>query len=564
MKILIHFILLLILNQIPLFGQGLSDIPPFYINNPKWQYYTYDYFFPLNPRTLDDTPYSNRNYAKTLEKDEYFYILEHTATSIIGYVGWDGFRLTKLNKHTGKEEWVHQHNQHTGIKNFERPSPYIGFTSNGNIEILTLRHRDTTIKNNPDWFTFIGTPAIHTIDHKTGSKLNFRYGLDTTLFDHARFTKGGARLHRKEEGKYFSLLYRSIYNNGNSKDFFEFNKVDDSLNIEHIPSTLQELNPEYSESYSPWTNYIYNKDTMVILTGLEDKNQYSNSPSKAFLHWYNIKNLDSIFVLKTVEVTDAFARPQNNVFKFAPELIFKSGHVFLTQNMAPNSRLPFKFFTWLWWSDKKGNVLGEIKYVINQDSFYADVIPIGFKYDKAYFLANYYATIDDPIERWDVITIEPYSNLVTKIGQFLSYNHLNSTFRIFIRNADFLDNGTIVVESNILHKKNDLEFWYAHICSVDENSLGITTSSIDTDLIPSWSWVYPNPTADRLFIQLEESYSVEVQIRDITGKIIKQQRYDSVTEVDLDMNELASGMYYVTVREVDGRLPVMMHKVVRL
>ncbi|MFZ1703283.1 MAG: hypothetical protein WAT79_02995, partial [Saprospiraceae bacterium] len=530
MKIFILFIYLLFGCQIHLYCQELSDIPPFTINNPKWQYYTYDYYFPENPRTPYDTPYSQSNYVKSAENGDDFFILEATATSVIGYIGWDGFRLTKLNKHTGKEIWVHQHNQHTGIKNYERPSPYIGFTSTGDIEILTLRHRDTTIKNDPNWFTFIGTPTVHIIDYHTGKNKSFDYGLDTTRFDHARFTAGGARLHRQKEGKYFSLFYRSVYTDTSAKDYFEFNKVNDSLNIEQTSATLMTMNPEYSEYYGPWTKQIFNKDTMIILTGLEDKIQFQESPSKAFLHWFNIANLDSVHITKTIEVTESFARPQFNVFRYTPELTFKSDHIFLIQHMQPNSRLPVKYFSWLWWADRNGNILGEFDYVSYKDTIYGVLIPIGLKNGKAYFLANYYNSIDNPVEKWDVLCIEPKTMIVTKVGQFLSYDHRNTNFRIQVRKADFLDNGSIVVESNILLRKNGYDYWYAHVCSIDEKTLGISTSTEETKSIPTWSQIYPNPVVDNVSIHIEDVAFVDVVITDLAGSVVVKKSIDSGIE----------------------------------
>ncbi|MBK8622963.1 MAG: T9SS type A sorting domain-containing protein [Saprospiraceae bacterium] len=564
MKINSFILLYIFLHPLTSICQTLSDIPPFEITKPKWQYYTYDYYFPQNPRTPEDTPYGNRNFVKSIEKGEFLYHLESTFTALNGYSGWDGFRLTKLNKYSGEEVWVHQHNQHTGVKNFERPRPYIGFNTDGSIEIITLRHRDTTIRNNSNNFPFIGTPAIHTIDAETGQNITFKYGTDTTLFDHARFNDGGARLHRQEEGRYFSLLYRSENNNGISKDFFEFNEVDNDLNIVKTPSTLLELNPDLSDAYRPWTNTLFNKDTMIILTGTRDRGDSFNSPKKAFLHWYNISNTDSVYASKTMEVTDVFARPQKNVYRYDPELYFKQGHIFLKQTMQPDSKLPFKNFVWLLWTDSKGNVLGKFDYITREDTFYLDIRPIGIKNGKAYFLANYNATIDDPIEKWDVLEIEPYTMVIKKVGQFESHQHMNLTFRYTVRNADFLDNGSISVQSDIKLKKNNLEYWYFHLCSVDEKDLGISTSTNNTNIIPVWSHVYPNPTSDRLYIHTENGTVPEISIRDITGKLIFVLKNQNDKENDIDVSGLAPGLYYVTVADTTGLKPVMTHKVVRL
>lgn len=71
-------------------SQTLSDIPPFEITKPKWQYYTYDYYFPQNPRTPEDTPYGNRFIEKTVEKGDFFLYIRtysHLFERIFG-LGW--------------------------------------------------------------------------------------------------------------------------------------------------------------------------------------------------------------------------------------------------------------------------------------------------------------------------------------------------------------------------------------------------------------------------------------------------------------------------------------------
>jgi hypothetical protein len=567
MKINLFILLYIFLHPLTSICQTLSDIPPFEITKPKWQYYTYDYYFPQNPRTPEDTPYGNRFIEKTEEKGDFFYILEHTATSLNGYSGWDGFRLTKLNKYSGEEVWVHQHNQHTGVKNFERPRPYIGFNTDGSIEIITLRHRDTTIRNNSNNFPFIGTPAIHTIDDETGQNITFKYGTDTTLFDHARFNDGGARLHRQEEGKYFSLLYRSEYNDGASKDFFEFNEVDENLNITKTPSTLIELNTSYSEAYRPWLNTIYTKDTMIILTGTEDKFDYFNSPKKAFLHWYNIRNIDSVYAFKTMEVTDVFARPQQNLFTYQPELIFKQEQIFLTQLMAPNNYQPARAFTWMLWTDKNGEQLGKFNYLAVQDTIYGIIIPIGVKQNKAYCLAQYYSYGEDSLDYWDVIEIEPKTNIVTKKGSFLKYNRLkyNGDFRFIIRDAHFMDNGSIAVASQIRMKKNNLEFWYSHYCSVDEKDLGIVSGTNNTEINNVGAHlIYPNPAGDKIYIRNQNNLPTNITIRDITGRLMLQQKLQNTEVQEIDITTMPPGMYYVTLTDSNFSKSPVAQKIIKL
>ncbi|MFZ1705936.1 MAG: T9SS type A sorting domain-containing protein [Saprospiraceae bacterium] len=559
------YIFILILNNQAI-SQGLNDIPPYQITNPKWQYFSFDNNFPEDNKGLQHTPYSCMARAQSIEKGDYIYLLENTFTAINGYSGWDGFILSKLNKQIGEVAWVYQHNQHVGVKNYERPSPYIGFDSNGNIEILTTRDRDTMIKDYKFYWEFVGTPAIHTIDDITGQKLDFKYGLDTTRTDNTRFT-GGSKLHWQGENKYLNILYWSYNIDGLTKDRIDFHKVDDSLNIGKQPFYGYQIDTDiespYDENYKPWIESLYNQDTMIVLTGLSDIEDYFNSPKKAFLRWFNIKDHNHIQQLKVVEVSDAFARPQKNTFRYDPRLIFKPGHVFLTQVMQPNTKLPHDHFVWMWWLNTQGWILGTFPYVKWLDTFYLRIEPIGVKNNKLYMTGRYY-DFQENKERYDILEVAPYSNSTKKVGEFLNYNHNSGNFRINILKSDFLDNGDIYFDLSIRSRKNNLEYWYLSSVVVEAKNLGIISSNKEIANNIHWSWAYPNPTADILHIQKEIGEPVEIYIRDITGNILLQKTFDQQTEIELSLIDFPSGMYYVTIIDKSGKNQSMTHKVVKL
>src|SRR5690606_23521257 len=156
------------------------------------------------------------------------------------------------------------------------------------------------------------------------------------------------------------------------------------------------------------------------------------------------------------------------------------------------------------------------------------------------------------------------SEIIRKIGQFESHNHLNGNFRFSIRGADFLDNGSVVVESQIRLRKNNLDYWYSHICSVNEEILGITTSSKETESIQKWSQVFPNPTSDVLIIQIDKVSEATITLRDITGFLIYFQKVNGSPTTDLQLSCLPPGIYFLTICDESGKYQSITHKVVKI
>ena len=563
----INTIIIIIINIHIIYSQEISDIPPYKTVPLNWTHFSDDPNFPeiANPQL---TKYGPRWWNRSIERGDYIYILENTHTAIPGYSELDGFLLYKINKFSGKRIWYHEHNQHVGRKYFEISAPYINFDEAGNINILSYRDRDTMPKDNKFWRDFVFTPAVHTIDHVTGQKLDYKYGKDTTKFVNTRLFSG-SRIHLQGTGKYISLNYISKNENGLTKDVLEIHGINDSLNIERNPFFTFKIDTDlvtpYDLGYKPWIEQLYNGDTMIILTGTSKPiNDIGNSPDQAFLRWFDISDKNNFHQTKVIEVTDAFARPQNNVFEYPPRLYFKDHNVFLTQVMQPNSFLPSKNFTWLSWYDINGNILGKFPHVTWLDSFYLKVVPIGIKDGNAYLLAQYYKTISDSMETMDILEVKPFTNYAKKVGQFISYNHLNGKFRSYILDAKFLDNGTVLIENQFIVRSEDKEYSYNFTCNVNEEDLGIVPTSSVSVVNKNWSYIYPNPTSELIFIQADQISSYNVEIRDITGALVMKYSCSDLQTLEIDVSHLPSAMYHVTITDKLGHLPAMNHKVVKL
>jgi hypothetical protein len=567
MKTIIPFIYIFIhINFI--YGQEISDIPPFKTVSLNWTHFSEDPNFPEIAKT-NITKFGPRWRNKSKEIGDFLYLLENTHSAIPGYpADNDGFLLYKINKYTGETVWLHQHNHHVGVMNFELSSPYIDINKEGNINILTYRDRDTMIKDYKFFRDFVFTPAVHTIDHLTGAKLNYHYGNDTTKFVNTRFYSG-SRIHSLGNDKYINLLYKTINENGLTKDLLEIHAINDSLNIGRSPLFTFKIDTDlvtpYDLGYKPWIEQLYNGDTMIILTGTSKPIEDSgNSPEQAFLRWFDISDINNFRQTKVIDVTDAFARPQNNVFQNHPTLHFRDKHVFLTQVMQPNSFFPSVNFSWLCWYDANGNLLGKFPQVTWLDTFYTKVIPIGVKNGNAYLLAQYYKTISDSIETIDILEVKPHTNFAKKVGKFISFNHLNGNFRSFIWDTKFLDNNTVLIENQFIIRKGGVSYSYNFTCNVNEEDLGIETSSTTSEATKRWSYVYPNPTSDFLNFQTDDISSYEVEIRDVAGLLVHRQLFEASQNLQVEMTNFPSGIYHVKINDYKGQLPAMTHKVVKL
>jgi hypothetical protein len=63
--------------------------------------------------------------------------------------------------------------------------------------------------------------------------------------------------------------------------------------------------------------------------------------------------------------------------------------------------------------------------------------------------------------------------------------------------------------------------------------------------------VYPNPTGGMITIELNTSFAKDVQISDVTGRIVLSQQGTGST-FSMNLNSLSAGVYYVRVKSQDA------------
>jgi hypothetical protein len=62
---------------------------------------------------------------------------------------------------------------------------------------------------------------------------------------------------------------------------------------------------------------------------------------------------------------------------------------------------------------------------------------------------------------------------------------------------------------------------------------------------------YPNPTDGKLFIEFTSASERKIELYDVTGRIIIEQRaHDAITRLNIET--LSNGVYYVQIKDPDG------------
>jgi subtilisin family serine protease len=85
-----------------------------------------------------------------------------------------------------------------------------------------------------------------------------------------------------------------------------------------------------------------------------------------------------------------------------------------------------------------------------------------------------------------------------------------------------------------------------------EAALGITASTRDLNANEVMQ-LYPNPVADRLFIDMKiDANEVNAEIIDITGKLVKSIPLGNSQKLHIDVNDLNRGVYIIRMQTDKG------------
>ncbi|BDS11213.1 T9SS type A sorting domain-containing protein [Aureispira anguillae] len=94
-------------------------------------------------------------------------------------------------------------------------------------------------------------------------------------------------------------------------------------------------------------------------------------------------------------------------------------------------------------------------------------------------------------------------------------------------------------------------------CVDTSNCVNFTNLSIGTIAKETLSFkIYPTPTKDYLTIELKSSQDVAIEILDINGRVLLQQAYQAAKQIELPVERLITGVYFVKV-ETKGNVQIV-------
>ncbi|MBF02511.1 MAG: hypothetical protein CMP76_04360 [Flavobacterium sp.] len=93
----------------------------------------------------------------------------------------------------------------------------------------------------------------------------------------------------------------------------------------------------------------------------------------------------------------------------------------------------------------------------------------------------------------------------------------------------------------------------AYMFMVDDFKVTAATLGSDSFLASKFV-VYPNPVNDIISISSDDVVFENISLTDINGRIIKETKTDSVTNYNLNISDLNSGVYFMKIKTTDGVL----------
>jgi hypothetical protein len=144
-------------------------------------------------------------------------------------------------------------------------------------------------------------------------------------------------------------------------------------------------------------------------------------------------------------------------------------------------------------------------------------------------------------------TVDPPSALMTLTGSDGSYSFDNLPYGSYELFAEILGKSTtamnIVLDAGTPAKENiDM--------LVTENQI-IFTGIGESDVFEYQPYIYPNPVSERINISLnlKKLTTVNVEITDISGRVVNVQDYtlDGKTDLSLDASSLSKGIYFIRI-----------------
>lgn len=531
---------------------------------PEWVYIPKDSNFVISPKDPWSTPYSNKNSWRLDIHQEKLYLFQ-TTFSQNPYLGHDGYILHKLVITTGAPEWTLHNNYNSGVKYREYYlSTKFEFTSDEKLKIIGLKDFDQLDTTKPSFF-FYGKPFLKTIDLKSG---NIENVIESTAKKHDKIYSstafGSFNRYTKVGNQYFTLISKPFIENDTLKDAVELRKISDPFNIDttsftavinntFIPTDVTQL------STRPIFDFV-NDSIFVALFSINNPEDLSQSPEKVWLSKIEITNEGEMNVLKKVEITDEFYFPQDQNFSYYK--IIKDKNIFVYQTMiSDNSPHSSKKFTWLLWADEDCNKKAKFGALKDGDRFYLLPEFISATSNKA-IIAAYFEDEKNKIKGYDLLELRNTGEIIRLGGFQVSSN----APKILLQRAVITSDSSLIVAFRTEVPYNNGFTDYSYLMKFKPEILKpISTISIDDNFLPISFNITPNPSKDIIYLNIHNNdiNQCKIDILDSKGNVLVTKMTNS-PRMEFDISLFSSGLYFVSLKNLDGKQIGTLSKFVKM
>src|SRR5690554_3173722 len=220
----------------------------------------------------------------------------------------------------------------------------------------------------------------------------------------------------------------------------------------------------------------------------------------------------------------------------------------------------------LWNNRTAGNNVLKLEYELyGSGTFYAvggiaNRIKIAFTADALHYIRAYYSQPQNhtfTLKQYDATTF-PY-NMWIKAELFIDYNTQKAYFYIPTLNLfKAVDLTVFHIPDNIMFQSYGLRS--TSVVKFDNIKLtALQSVPAYIDALSAAEWVssafnlYPNPAANEVHITNSENMQVQqVAVYDVTGKQLTTQTFNNQTEIQLNVENLASGVYMLHIETNKG------------
>lgn len=516
---------------------------------PQWKYISYDSNFVKFPEDPYSTPYWGRGVNQILVKGDACYIEEFVFAQS-PYGGFKGTLTHKINHNDGKLKWINYNNSYTGNKYrefYDYRSSY--FDSGGNLNMIGLRSNDTMVKNIPA-FWFYGTPIHKTIDDKTGLFVDIENCNSLT-----EYTKSVSfaefEFLKNSNDEFFRVSFETEFIDSILHERIDFDAMDEDLCWKEMP-TKSIMHSTTYKTEDPFLSYTptvtkFSKDTMLLVTGIKNPEDYTYSPLELRLNFVDFSDKHDIKIVKSKDIRDDINFPNYTIAQgILTQVIDNEILVFqLVSNYDTSLHTTRKI--WLNWYDRELNLVAKVDYWTSGIRTYSYGDVIGFANGFLYVAGSF---SNSATTGYDILRIKPGHNNIEFVSTLSIPKSANLSLQIVT--GKVIDEEKIIIPFRITGGAtvDEVEHYYCF----DLKDLGMDYVSTNEIFESKTLHIYPNPASGSISLSCEDYDASMIEIIDRLGRVVYRDKSQGCEELSIDISGYTSGLYFVRLIDRSGRL----------